>query len=166
MPSHRPDPTRGLEEALAAALAEVGGLAREAARRAAEMLLDPACYPVDYPAGVLRLWPCPDEMFVEGLFRLLLGREADAASRDGYVRLLRRGMPRSAIVRHMALSREAALNGLPLGWLKTLRRLTPADPPRSRRVRLLDRLRVLATRLAWAARHRLRPRSAPGRRAG
>ncbi len=161
-PAARRDPARVMAEHLAAALAEIGGLAREAARRAAEMLLDPGCYPVDYPAGVLGIWSGPDERFVDGLFELLLGRPADAPSRERYVRLLRRGMPRRAVVRHIALSYEAALGGLPLGWLRALRRLSPPelDPPR--RVRLLDRLRVLATRLAWAARNRLRP----DRRAG
>jgi GT2 family glycosyltransferase len=165
-PSPRPHPTRAIGGHLAAALAEVGGLAHEAARRAAEALLDPACYPVDYPAALLRLWPGPDEDFLESLFRVLLGREVDPPSRERFVRLLRRGMPRRAVVRHLALSREAGESGLPLGWLASFRRLTLADPPPPRRVRLLDRLRVLATRLAWAAKHRLRPRSAPGRRAG
>jgi glycosyltransferase involved in cell wall biosynthesis len=145
-------PERVVAAHLAAALTEAAGLSRESARRAADSLLDPACYPVDYPAAVLRLWPCPEEAFVAGLFLLLLRREADPPSQQRYVRHLRRGMPRRAVVKHIALSREAAETGLPLSWLPAFLRRPPAEPPR--RVRLLDRLRVLATRLAWAARRR------------
>jgi GT2 family glycosyltransferase len=145
-------PERAVAAHLAAALSEAAGLSREAARRAADALLDPACYPVDYPAAVRRLWQCPEEAFVAGLFLLLLRREADGPSLQRYVRHLRRGMPRRAVLQHIALSREATEAGLPLTWLPAFLRRAPAEPPR--RVRLLDRLRVLATRLAWAARHR------------
>jgi GT2 family glycosyltransferase len=142
-------------ERLAELLANAAALEPEAARRAATTLLDPACYPVDYPAQVLRLWRQPDDAFVRGLFLLLFGREADPPTLDHYLRLLARGMPRRAVVRHLALSREAAENRLPLFWLAAAERLLPTFP--RRRVRLLDRLRVLATRLAWGVKHRLRP---------
>jgi GT2 family glycosyltransferase len=163
---HQASAERMMHEHLAAALAEVGGLAPAPARRAAENLLDPACYPVDYSAGVLRLWDGTDEAFVEGLFMLLLARPVDPASCAAYVRLLRRGMPRQTVVRHVARSPEAALHGVPLDWLTRLGRLTPLDPPRSQRIGLLDRLRVLATRFAWAARDRFRSEPAQRRRAG
>src|SRR5262249_42161424 len=145
-------PERAVAAHLAGALAEAAGLPREAARRAADSLLDPACYPVDYPAGVLHLWPCPEEAFVAGLFLLLLRRAGDPPRQRRYVRHLRRGIPRRAVVEHIARSREAAEAGLPLAWLPAFLRRPPAEPPR--RFRLLDRLRVLATRLAWAARRR------------
>jgi hypothetical protein len=157
-PTHRPSVDKMCEqivvERLAAALAQ-GGLAPAAACRAADTLLDPACYPVDYPASALRLWGCPDEAFLRGLFPLLLRREVDAPTEARYLRLLRRGMPRRAVVEHIARSREAAAGGLPLAWLVLLRRLTPT-PQLTSRVGILDRLRTLATRLAWAARRWLR----------
>jgi glycosyltransferase involved in cell wall biosynthesis len=139
---------------LAAILAEATGLTTGAARRTAERLLDPSCYPVDYRAAVLHLWPCPEMDFVAGLFVLLLGREADPPSRERYLSHLRRGMPRAAVVKHIALSREAGEQGLPLAWLKRFLLRPPAEA--ARRVPLLARLHVLATRLAWAARQRLR----------
>jgi hypothetical protein len=129
------------------------GLPRADAVRAADTLLDPACYPVDYPARTLRLWECPDEVFLRGLFPLLLHREVDAPTEARYLRLLRRGMPRLAVVEHIARSREAAAGGLPLAWLALMRRLAPRHPIR---VGLLDRLRTLATRLVWAAKRRFR----------
>ncbi len=141
---------------LAGVLAEAVQMSAAEARAAAVTLLDPACYPTDYAGAVLALWPGPDEDFVRGLFRLLLEREADPASLAAYLRQLRWGMPRHAVVKHVALSREAADKGLPRFWLPAVRRAgARAATPRAP-ARLLDRARTLATRLAWALKRRLR----------
>jgi hypothetical protein len=141
-------------------LAEVGGLTPEAARRAADVLLDPACYPVDYLANVLRLGRGTAEEFIRGLYLLFFDREADAGSLAGYLRVLGRGMPRRAVLRRLALSPEAGASGLPLFWLAAAEKPLSHLPPPGRRVKLLDRVRVLATRLAWAVTHRLRRQAA------
>ncbi|HYT89883.1 MAG TPA: hypothetical protein VEL76_14350, partial [Gemmataceae bacterium] len=155
----RPTPAPvALTLGVAAFLSKAAGLDAAAAAQAAQTLLDPACYPTDYPASVLSFCRQPDDGFVRGLFLLLFGREADPPSLARYRELLRRGMPRRAVLRHLALSREAADNALPLFWLDATEQLLPPDTPSAVRVKFLDRVRVLATRLAWAVKHRFRPR--------
>jgi GT2 family glycosyltransferase len=144
---------------LAALLGEGAGLRGAAARRAVQGLLDPNCFPVDYAAAVLRLWDKSDEEFVRGLFPALLGREADAPSVAGFRRHLGRGVPRYEVVRQLALSAEARQAGLPLSCLRALKRAVRGRGGARRAVPLLDRVRALATRLAWAMKRRLRRRA-------
>jgi GT2 family glycosyltransferase len=141
---------------VASLLVEVAGLQADVAGNTAKALLDPACYPTDYPATLLNLCRRSDDEFVRGLFLLLFGREVDPPSLIRYQRLLQRGMPRRAVLRHLALSREASENGLPLFWLAATEQLLPADHPSKVHVRFLDRVRILATRLAWAVKHTFR----------
>ncbi len=66
------------------------------------------------------LWRAPDRVFVKGLYRLLLGRAADAAGVAGFCALLATGAPRSEAVRRVALSDEARAAGLDVSWLSRL----------------------------------------------
>ncbi|MCI0463125.1 MAG: glycosyltransferase [Gemmataceae bacterium] len=156
LPDHLARLEGALPERLAALLAESARLPDTRARRAVERLLDPACFPVDHAAAVLRLWPEPDDSFVRGLFRLLLGRKADEPSLAAFARHLGRGVPRYEVVRQLALSAEARQTGLSLSWLRALKRAAGEQEPPRRTVPLLDRMRALATRLAWAVKRRLR----------
>jgi hypothetical protein len=74
--------------------------------------------------GVLKLWPAPDEAFVRGLIRLLLGHEADPAGLEYGLALLRRGS-RLQTVRLLATCEEAQVRRLDASWLPDLERLHP-----------------------------------------
>jgi len=74
-------PTAGgapVAERLAAVLREASGVAADRAARAAARLLDRAHFPVDYLIALQKLWHLPSEDFLQGLYPLLLKRDADA----------------------------------------------------------------------------------------
>ncbi len=113
----RDEPTpEGTAERLAGVLAGVTRLKRKAAERAAQVLLDPSCYPVDYLATVRRFAQQPDEEFVAGVYRLLLGREPDEVGRARFLTGLA-GMSRADVVRSLAQSEEARKRGTPTAWV-------------------------------------------------
>jgi glycosyltransferase involved in cell wall biosynthesis/GT2 family glycosyltransferase len=117
----RPD-AEALAERLAGVLTQVAGLPEAAAGRAAAALLDSSCYPVDYLAAVRRLWHEPDEVFLAGLYSLLLNRDVDDEGKAHYLTALRGGAARAEVVRTLALSAEARQSGRPVGWLDDLER--------------------------------------------
>ena len=83
-------------------------------------LPDPDC-PGDYIWGrVEAVWREPDQTFVTILYLLLLGRTADAEGVDAFCASLAAGALRSAVVRRIALSREARESGLDVSWLPRL----------------------------------------------
>src|SRR5262249_44783835 len=73
-------------------------------------------------AAVGRLWHEPEEVFLAGLYGLLLNRDMDDDGKAHYLAALRGGATRAAIVRSLALSAEARQSGRPVGWLDDLER--------------------------------------------
>jgi hypothetical protein len=78
----------------------------------------------DIWAQIVALWPKPDESFVDGLYLLLLDREADSAGMAAHCSAMAAGSPRADVVRSLALSDEARMRDLDVSWLPRL-----DDPP-------------------------------------
>ncbi len=140
--------------ALASIIGSTTGLGSPDARRAAEALLDPAAYPIDYLGRIREAWIQPDREFVAQLFQLLLGRAVDAPSSDAHCAALASGTSRLAMIRAIATAPEAAARGLPTAWLDRLATLAPGleAAHASRPTRLVDRLARSARRalrLPW-----------------
>jgi hypothetical protein len=149
-----------LGKRLAGVLIQVTGLPGAAAGRAAAALLDPACYPVDYLAAVRRLWHEPEEVFLAGLYALLLNRDMDDDGKSHYLAALRGGATRAAIVRSLALSAEARQAGRPVGWLDDLER-TGAPWPQSLPQRAWRLCKRLARAVLGRVARKLRAASSP-----
>jgi hypothetical protein len=76
--------------------------------------------PADIWSEIMTLWPAPDVDFVSGLHELLLDRPPDPSSLETFRAVLAAGAPRAALVRVIALSREAADSQLDVSWLPRL----------------------------------------------
>lgn len=116
------------EDELARIIVETTGLPAAAAARAAQGLVDPNEFPVDYVAECRALWREGPAQFVEGLYRVLLNREPDAAGIDYYLGRLRIGASRLDVVKLIALSEEARDRGLRTDWIDQLTDLSPSFP--------------------------------------
>ena len=84
--------------------------------------------PADVWSQVRAVWPARDREFVEGLYRALLCRPADAAGLARSCEALAGGMPRAELVRSLARSDEARKYRLDLSCLPKLDALPPARP--------------------------------------
>src|SRR5665213_901267 len=71
------------------------------------------------------LWSEPDDVFVAGLYPLLLVRPPDPIGVAAHCRAMKAGTPRACVVRAVALSDEAQMRGLSLSWLPRLETLPP-----------------------------------------
>lgn len=116
------------EEELARIITETTGLPTAAAARAAQGLVDPNEFPLDYVAECRALWKEGPAQFVEGLYRVLLNREPDASGVGYYLGRLRLGDSRLDVVKLIALSEEARTRGLRTDWLGQLTDLSPSFP--------------------------------------
>src|SRR5205823_2751765 len=94
-----------------------------------------------------RLSALDDEAFVDGLYRLLLGRPADLDGLAGHVASLRDGVARLELVHVISTSQEAGENGLDASWLQGLEQRVPRL---ARPSRLMRTYRELRRRLAGA----------------
>ncbi|HBI44101.1 MAG TPA: hypothetical protein DDY78_14800 [Planctomycetales bacterium] len=81
--------------------------------------------PADVWSEIMTLWPAPDEDFVSGLYELLLDRPPDPVSLETFLAVLAAGAPRAALVRVIALSRDAAVSQLDVSWLPRLETVEP-----------------------------------------
>lgn len=75
-------------------------------------------------AELLRLWPQPDDLFVRGVYELLLLRPPDQRDLLPSLNFLRSGNSRAEFVRLLTASEEFAALGLPASWLEKLPWLT------------------------------------------
>jgi hypothetical protein len=116
------------EEGLAQILMETTRLMGGEAARAAQALIDPLAFPIDYLAECRSLWKEGPLDFVNGLYRLLLDREPDASGAEYYLGRLRTGDTRLDVVRLIAFSEEARDRGLRTDWLEQLERVSPTFP--------------------------------------
>jgi glycogen synthase len=102
-------------------IARVGEIEPASALRAAEVLLDPAAYPIDLPREVERMWNEPPDAFIAGLYRGILGRFASEAElrlwsgSDGQDW-------RIGVASGIGRSAEAESLGVDTGWLDELER--------------------------------------------
>jgi hypothetical protein len=79
----------------------------------------------DYAAEVRRLWHLPPAEFVDGVYRLLLGRGADRDGSSGFVGMAAAGN-RLGVVRRLCESGEARQREVDTEWLEDF--VPPADP--------------------------------------
>lgn len=105
---------------LAGLLARLCGLEPAVAARAATALRDPALFPVDPEGAVRRALTLDDAALVDGLFRALLGRSAEAETVDALVDRMRAGADPRALAREIATSPEADLREHDLAFLDRL----------------------------------------------
>jgi glycogen synthase len=87
-------------------LQEIENLSPEAASATAEALLDRSCYPTDILSALRRLWDKPDDEFIEGLYRLVLGRDPDPLGLSLQMNRLRSGGSRTEILEVLTSSGE------------------------------------------------------------
>jgi hypothetical protein len=71
-------------------------------------------------AELLRLWPQPDELFVKGVYELLLLRPAEQRDMTAAHDLLAYGSSRVDLIRLLTATEEFARLGLPTDWLEKL----------------------------------------------
>src|SRR5665213_433938 len=88
--------------------------------------------PKDIWAQIEALWLKPDELFVRGLYPLLLERKADPGGVAAHCSAMAAGAKRADVVRSLALSDEARMLDLDVSWLPRL----DDPPPRHRRFSL------------------------------
>ena len=72
------------------------------------------------PRRVHALWALPDDEFVRGLFKVVLGRAADDDAAIGFAHELSAGMSRADVVREVVESDEARERHVPDGWVDEL----------------------------------------------
>jgi glycogen(starch) synthase len=100
-------------------LVELTGLSVDVAGRAADQLLAPEAFPVDYIPGVRAALVEPtDEGFIRRLYATVFGREPEELGLLGNVELLESGTMRIDIVRRVATSAEAKAIGVDASFLE------------------------------------------------
>ena len=113
-----------LKDRLAARIRD--NLAWEALRSRDRCLADPAEPPPSPWPLLRRLWPAPNDEFVRGVYRMILGRDPDPKGFAERLLALRTGTPRATVVREIAVSEEAAARKVDTSWLDQLVRYTPS----------------------------------------
>ena len=123
------DHSAAVAHRFAAVIAATTGLDDAVAARAARRLVDRSAFPRDHLAECRTLWARPDDDFVGGLHRLLLGRHAGEAELAPHVASLLLGGRRIDVVRSLAGTAEARARGLPTAWIESLADMSTALPP-------------------------------------
>jgi hypothetical protein len=116
---------------LAEMIRQVSDVDPVAADRAAKALLSARFGKsfADYAGEVRRLWHLPPAEFVDGVYRLLLGRAADRDGAGGFVGMAAAG-DRLGVVRRLSESGEARRRDVDTEWLEDfLPPAVPAPPP-------------------------------------
>jgi glycogen(starch) synthase len=110
--------TQDIARRLGESIELVAAMPAHVAREIADGLLDPA--EEDALAAVRRAWQAPDDVFVDELYRGILGREADPDGRAAFVAQLREGRDRGDLVRELGWSAEALALERSTDWLGEL----------------------------------------------
>jgi hypothetical protein len=125
--------SRAADPSLAPAIAEllkaVAQLDGVDAAVAARSLLDGSSYPIDYRGRIDELFDAPSADFLDGVYRIVLGREPDPRGRVAGLRYLDGGGDRLRMVVQLCQSAEARRRGVPTGWLGDLAAQRLSDLP-------------------------------------
>jgi glycogen(starch) synthase len=131
---------------------ESTGVAARSAESLGAGLVSTSPFSTNYLELVKELWSCRDDDFIRGLYRTLLGREADASGLSWLVERMRRGMNRIEVVRFVTNSVEGRRLELPTDWLKELT-FTARMGDQLRSVPLFAKLARYAKRLIFMPWH-------------
>ena len=123
-------PDERIAAGLAGVIARSAGLAADAARRAADRLLDPVAHPIDFYAPLAQAAGMSDAEFAAAAFRTILGREPSSADAGHWAHVLYtlRG-DRRELVRQLIAGWESKHNGIPPELADRLHLVLPPAQP-------------------------------------
>jgi glycogen synthase len=93
-----PPPRNQVGELFAGVLERVAGITTDAARRAANRLLNPIHYPVDLVREIEKCWDAPIEPFMAGLYRVLLNRPIHPSEIRHWAEIVEKGIDRIGVL--------------------------------------------------------------------
>jgi glycogen(starch) synthase len=141
---------RSVREGAARILGELAEIPPEEAGEAAEQLLLPSAFPIDYEAGVRNALGKPDREFVTSLYKVILRRSPDTDGLSGHLASLAGGRSRAEVVRDIATSDEARDRCVDPEWLDGIEDRLPAIRQRGARLAWLRRSRPAQAARAFA----------------
>lgn len=106
-----PPPRNQVAEQFAGILERVAGISGDAARRAANRLINPLHYPVDLVREMEKIWDAPIEPFLAGVYRALLNRSISPEEVRLWKEIIGKGIDRIGVLGMVVGSAEFRSRG-------------------------------------------------------